>query len=355
MNPDESLIRDADLRAELDAVRGKSGFRDFFLPSLISRQQKRDTQAAEAAARKAELDALPREKRRRAIVREIIENDGPAPEFLRYMPTPLAICGLPYRRLGADAPREHVREQGRMRIVVTPGTLTDPNGKRIAQPIPWGPKARLIMAHLSTEALRNNSPTIEIASTFTGLLHDMGFEQRGGKNGNIKPFKEQLQALAACRMEIAAWNGKQSATVDVKPFSKMQLWFSENLDQQSLWPTTIQFSKDFFDQLQRHALPIDVRVLRAFSNSARRLDLTMWVTYRITRLPSKLILPWEPLKAQFGEGYSRDRDFRAALVDDMAALQDVFPKLPVKLTARGLEMEPADQSALAIPKRILLP
>ncbi len=45
-----------------------------------------------------------------------------------------------------------MREQGRMRVVVTPGKVTDPNGRRITQPIPWGSKARLIMAHLSTEA-----------------------------------------------------------------------------------------------------------------------------------------------------------------------------------------------------------
>lgn len=348
--PDEAAIRDADLRAKLEEKRGTAGF-EFHLMAVVSMQHARDEQAIKAAARREELAGMSREQRRRAIAREVIETEGPAAENLRYMPTPLAICGLPYKKLDTDG-KEFIREQGRMRIVVTPGNLTDPNGKRIQQPVPYGPKARLIMAHLSTEALRNKSPTIETASSFTAFLRDLGFNRRGGERGNIKPFKEQLQALAACRMEIAAWNGKQSATVDVKPFSKMQLWFSDNPDQQSLWPNTIQFSKDFFEQLQNHALPIDVRVLKALSNSARRLDLMMWVTYRITRLNTKLVLDWGPLKGQFGEGYARDRDFRAALVDDLAALKELFPKLPVKLTERGLEMEAADASALAIAKRI---
>ena len=134
----------------------------------------------------------------------------------------------------------------------------------------------------------------------------------------------------------------------------MQLWFSDTPDQHSLWPTTIQFSKDFYEQLQNHALPIDIRILRALSNSARRLDLMMWVTYRITRLQEKLVLDWNPLKEQFGEGYTRDRDFRAALHDDIAVLKELFPKLPLKLTERGLEMDAADPSALAIPKRKLI-
>ena len=120
---------------------------------------------------------------------------------------------------------------------------------------------------------------------------------------------------------------------------------------QSLWPNTVQFSEDFYKALQKHALPVDVRALRAFSNSARKLDLLFWITYRITRLESKLILDWKPLKDQFGEGFSRERDFKAQLADDLASVLELFPKLPIKLTDRGLEMENADAKALAIPRR----
>jgi hypothetical protein len=346
--PDTSLIRDADLRARLEEARGSFVF-DVQVSHLIRLQQERDTETAAAEAKRAALAALPRDARRRAIIRDIIETDGPSPENLRFMPTPLAICGLPYRRLPPDQ-QEFYREQGQMRVVVTPGKVTDPNGKRIQQPIPWGPKARLIIAHLSTEALKNRSPVIETAASFTSFLRDMGYERRGGERGNIKPFKEQLQALAACHMEIAAWDGKRSATMDVKPFSKMQLWFADNPEQQSLWPTTIQFSADFYAALEKHALPVDVRALRAFSNSARKLDLLLWITYRITRLDTHFTLDWKPLKGQFGEGFNRDRAFRAQLADDLSSILDLFPKLPVKLTDRGLEMEPADAKALAIPR-----
>lgn len=341
-------IRDQDLRATLEEHRHGMMF-GLMAQSLIRQQLTRDQDAAAAQARSQALAAMPRDQRRRAIIREVIENEGASPDQLRFMPTPLAICGLPYRRLPGDVD-EFIREQGRMRVVVTPGKLTDPNGKRITQPIPWGPKARLIMAHLSTEALRNRSPIIETAASLTSFMRDLGFDRRGGERGNIQPFKDQLQALAACRMEIAAWNGKSSATVDVKPFSKMQLWFSDNPGQQSLWPTTIQFSDDFYSQLERHALPVDVRALRAFSNSARKLDLLFWITYRITRLETRLVLDWKPLKEQFGEGFTRDRDFRSQLADDLKSVLELFPKLPVKLSERGLEMDVADAKALAIPR-----
>ena len=73
----------------------------------------------------------------------------------------------------------------------------------------------------------------------------------------------------------------------------------------------------------------------------------------VSRLQAKLVLDWKPLKDQFGEDYTRDRDFKSAMIEDVAALKDIFPKLPLKLTERGLEMEAADASALSIPKRIL--
>ncbi len=349
--PDESLIRDKDLRDELERLRGKPLF-DTLAQTLVSRQEKRDAERAVERDKAAKLAALPREKRRRAIFREVIENDGPSPDNLRYMPTPLAICGLPYKAL-PDGENEFERKQGCMAVTVTAGKLRAPDGQRIQQPVPFGPKARLIMAHLSTEALRNNSPVVETSETLSGFMRDMGFEPRGGRNGNIEPFKEQLRALAACRMEISTWDGRRSGQIDVKPLQKVELWFPDHADQKSLWPTTIAFSEDFYRELKAHALPIDVRVLRALSNSARRLDLMLWVTYRITRLQTRLVLDWKPLKSQFGEDYTRDRAFREAFREDVAALKEIFPKLPLKLTERGLEMDAAEPSALAIPKRSL--
>lgn len=349
--PKTALIRDADLIERLVAYDkgdtfGKPGSRPIYVAELAREQSRRDKLSAERAA-------MPREVRRRAVMREVIENDVVSPDNLRYMPTPLAICGLPYKALPRDQ-IEFERSQGRMAVTVTAGKLRAPDGRRIQQQVPYGPKARLIMAHLSTEALRNNSPVVETSETLSGFMRDMGFDPRGGRNGNIEPFKEQLRALAACRMEISAWDGKRSGQVDVKPLQKVELWFAENPDQRSLWPTTIAFSADFYAELQRHALPIDVRVLRALSNSARRLDLMMWITYRITRLKTPtLILDWKPLKTQFGEGYTRERAFREAFATDLAAIKELFPKLPIKLTERGLEMEQAEASALAIPKRTL--
>lgn len=349
----EYNVRDPDLVSKLEEYRATMD-RSFFghMALAIERQQAaRDKDAETAAARRLELASMTPMEKRRSIVREVIESDGPAPQHLRYIHSSLAICGLPYKRL-PEGIYEFERTQGRMGVVVEAGKLRAPDGKRVQQPIPWGPKPRLILAHLSTEAIRSRSPTINVAETLTEFMREIGFEKRGGERGNIKPFKEQLQALAACRMEISTWDGKRSATLDAKPFKGIELWMSDDPDQKTLWPSTVTFSQEFFQSLQEHALPIDVRALHAFSNSARKLDLMFWLNYRLNNMKTQLVLDWKPLQAQFGDGFARERAFRAQLADDLDHIKAVFPKLPVKLTERGLILEKADPSVLAIPKRL---
>ena len=342
-------IRDADLLAKLKEHEGNFGFENM-ARMLEHSQKKRDEEAAKKAAKEEELSKLPPSKRRRAVIREVIESEGASPDNLRFMPTPLAICGLPYRALPNDV-RQFERRQGRMAVYVEAGGLRAPDGTRVAQPLPYGPKARLIIAHLATGALKNKSPVIETADTLTKFMRDMGYDVTGGARGTIKPFKDQLRALAACRMELSSWDGRKSAQLDVKPFNKMELWFGDNPDQMSLWPNTVAFSDEFYDSLTKHALPVDVRALKALANSARKLDLLFWISYRMTRLESKLVLDWKPLKEQFGEGFSRERAFRAKFAEDVDAILELFPKVPLKLTERGLELHGADPDVLAIPRR----
>ncbi len=61
---------------------------------LIRTQEKRDQAAAEAAAKRAALEALPRAAAARHHPGGHRER-RPSPDNLRFMSTPLAICGLP--------------------------------------------------------------------------------------------------------------------------------------------------------------------------------------------------------------------------------------------------------------------
>ena len=77
-----------------------------------------------------------------------------------------------------------------MALDVPAGFLRDPSGEKIPQPIPFGPKARLILMHLCSESILQKSLTIEIAETLTSFVRDMGFPDSGVKKGPLSAFKE---------------------------------------------------------------------------------------------------------------------------------------------------------------------
>jgi hypothetical protein len=347
---DENLIRDADLRDKLAEYRQSHGgsILGTLTRSLVNEQQSRDKAQAAAEARRAELAAMSREERRRSVVREVFESGAPTRADIRHIHSVLAICGLPHERLPIDV-REYSKEQGRMALDVTAGFLRDPNGRKVKQTLPFGPKARLVLMHLCSEAMRQKSATVEIAETFTGFVRDMGFSTEGGKKGTLTAFKEQLNALAACTMKISAWDGESVKTRNITPIEEFELWLSDNPDQRSLWPSTVTFSDSMFESLQKHAIPVNAHGVKTFAGSSRKLDLYFFLGWRMKNLATPLHISWSALQPQFGSGFHRHRDFQRQFAEELAHILEVFPRLPAKLSDKGLTLQPADPDVLALP------
>jgi hypothetical protein len=348
MDEFDALIHDEDLRTQLADARKKGFMWQTMARVLVNTQERRDKERAEAAAHAARLAALPREKRRRAIIRGVFENAAPSPADVRHMHSVLAVCGLPHSREPIEV-REFERKQGNMALDISAGYLRTPTGEKIAQPLPFGPKARLILMHLCSEAIRQKSAKIEIAETFTAFVREMGYDDAGGPRGSLTAFREQLNALAACSMRISAWTGEGVRTRKIDPIEEFDLWLSADHRQRSLWPSTLTFSAPMFESLQRHALPVNIKAVRAFAGSARKLDIYFWLGYRMHNIDDPLHISWKALGEQFGTGFGRERKFREKFKSELADITEVFPKLPVKLSEKGLILHPAGPEVLALP------
>jgi hypothetical protein len=354
-------VRDADLVQAVQQARGTITF-NATLTVARSTQAKRD---AERAAEQSQIEAkkvledqrarLPRDARRRDIIREVIENEPATPENIQHIHSVLALCGLPYRE--PKGITSFFREYGRNTLAINAGRLTNPvTGDMEMQGLPYGPKARLMLLHLCTEAVKQRTPKIEVASSLSGFIRDMGFPVTGGDRGTLKQFKEQLNRLAACSMQIGLWDGTRASTLNVPPFRQMDVWLPLNVDpdQGLLWSSSITFHRDFFDNLLQHALPVDIRAARAFAGSARKLDLLFWVGYRLSRLERPLRLTWDNLYKQFGSENGSIRSFRQEFRKDVAHLTEVFPRLRLSLDEGGMQLLPSDQKDLLVPPKITL-
>jgi hypothetical protein len=299
---------------------------------------------------RARRRAMTPNQRRREDARRLVDGAVGADES-HFIHSVLALCAMPYRR-PPEQQGDYVREFGRSSLVLQSGYLRDPHsGRMVKQGLPYGPKPRLLMVHLCSMALRNRSAEIEIEDSMSAFIRALGFEVTGGTRGTISAFKEQLHRLAATRMQIGLFRGDASTTINTQPFERIDLWTPQDPGQKMLWPTTVRLDERFYSSLKAHALPVDLRVLRAFSQSARQMDIVMWLGYRLPSLQAPLMIGWDKLQEQYGVDVERARRFRQAFHDDWTKVLDVFGRLPARLDEKGLLLYPADPHQLLLPRK----
>jgi len=273
----------------------------------------------------------------------------PDTDNLAFLHTILAQCGLPYRNPNT---RDYIRQNGRASLIVSAGHLLDPETRKpVLQGVPYGAKPRLLMIHLCTEAIRSQSATIPIADSMSAFMRSLGLKVTGGKKGTIGTFKEQLNRLAASRMQLIMDYGKTGTTINPAPLIKQfDVWFPTDARQRVLWPSEVTLSSEFYDSLKIHALPMDPRAVRALQHSARALDIYAWLTHRLPRVKETngVKISWAALHAQFGPDVIDNRTFRRQFTKAMKQALAVYPKAKVESEDGGIRLR---KSVPAITKR----
>jgi len=168
--------------------------------------------------------------------------------------------------------------------------------------LPYGTKARLIMAYLNTQAVRTQSPIIDVEGSITSFIESIGLSRKGK---NVLEVKNQLARIAASIITLS-YTAEEERTLNVR-FSlvkKYDLWFPKDEKQRVLWTSRIQLTDDYFTELCKHAVPLDERALAALKNNAMALDIYAWLAQRLHRIGSKdQFVSWKALKDQFGYNY----------------------------------------------------
>ena len=100
-------------------------------------------------------------------------------------------------------------------------------------------------------------------------------------------------------------------------------------------------SAEFFDELVAHAVPIDLRALKALKGSPLALDIYSWLTYRMSYLRKPCLIPWEALQMQFGADYGRQRDFRRKFLAHLGDVLHVYPAARLSEQPAGFLLRPS--------------
>lgn len=233
---------------------------------------------------------------------------------------------------------ERLYRHGSIRLEA--GALWD-GMKWVEQPIPAGPKPRLALIHINSEAVRTRCPAVEVEGSARKFMKRLGLNTDGGKDYSL--FKREMKALAACRMALGFHGEKGPVTVETKPIQRFEAWIT-NDDQPVLWPGAIELSQEYFDSLLAHAVPLDSRAVRALAHSALALDAYTFFARRLYTLKKPVKVTWQQFYGQFGQEYTGQdpvRNFKKEWIPACCAALVVYPSAKVEQVKGGLLLHPS--------------
>ncbi|MDT0632957.1 replication protein RepA [Rubrivirga litoralis] len=232
--------------------------------------------------------------------------------------------------------REYTRVNGRHKLSIQAG---------LDLGLPYGSYPRLILIWLTTEVVQTGSREVYLGSSLAAFMRELGLSPTGGRSGTIGRFKDQAHRLFRSRIMTSYSNERETGYAgetepgeyeSMEVARKTKTWW----DPGETLETSVVVGEGLFEQLTKHPVPIDMRVLREIKQSALALDLYTWVTYRLDRLarsatPGRpVVVSWKQLAGQFGTDAQEHYHFAADAKKALAKLKVIWPELSYE-TPRG--------------------
>jgi hypothetical protein len=183
-------------------------------------------------------------------------------------------------------------------------------------------------------------------------MYRLGLTPVTGKRGTVTCLRDQLHRLFSTTIRWTYTDESQGrgSGRDSVIAGEHQLWWSPREPaRQPYWRSWVVLGSEFFAEITRSAVPVDLRAIRLLKRSPLALDIYCWLTYRMSYLRKPCLIPWEALRSQFGAEYGRMKDFKRKFMTHLGQVLQVYPAARVAEQSRGLLLRP---SAPHVPKRL---
>ena len=168
----------------------------------------------------------------------------------------------------------------RVSLIVQPGLKAIPGQSPVSVGVPYGSRARLIILYLQTEAIRTGSREIELGRSLHAWLKRLEIPI-GGKS--MKDVRDQAERISRCRLTFQISTAGRSGLVNQNILDSA-MFVSDDNTQGDLFIETARLSEGFFEQLQKHPVPIEEAAVKQIANNSMALDVYVWLSYRLHSL-----------------------------------------------------------------------
>ena len=248
---------------------------------------------------------------------------------------------LPHKKLPDD--QIWMVKTDHLRLMIEPGSVATSAESPVRVGVPYGSKARLILLHLQSEAVRTKSREIELGKSLRVWLGRLGVPIGGQSMAEVR---QQALRISRCRMtfQIDGSHGTGFSSQNLVDTSM----FSHEEGATGLMGS-VTLSEGFYKSLMRHPVPLQEAAIRSISNNSQALDIYCWLAYRLHVLDRATPITWRALHAQFGSTYRLLKHFRPRFLESLHLALGVYPEADVEATDIGLTLLP---SRPPVPARI---
>ena len=251
---------------------------------------------------------------------------------LGFMARLMALCSLPRTNPGNRF--RYVRRNGPYTLVMSATGLNK---------LPYGGLPRLLLAWVCTEAVRTQSREIVLGRSLSEFMRKLDLHTSGGSSrGDRSRLRNQMKRLFHCTVSLIYEHDRVAASASSLVADRTEFWWNERKpDEPVLFNSKIRLGEDFFNEIVRHPVPIDMNTLKALKRCALGLDLYLWLVYRTFALRAPLRLTWRQVYRQFGVDPAKASDnqtvqnFRYKILRELKKIKLAWPELNYS-TAKGV-------------------
>ena len=262
---------------------------------------------------------------------------------LGFMARMMVLCSLP--RTNPGNRKEYKRVNGPFTLYMN---------ATAGNKLPYGSLPRLLLAWLCTEAVRTQNRVLILGSSLSEFMRKLDLHTSGGSSrGDRTRLRNQMRRLFRCAVSLIYEDERGDASVSSLIARRTEFWWNERKpDEPVFWNSKIELGEDFFNEIIRHPVPLDMNTLKALKRCALGLDLYLWLTYRTFALTRPLRLSWKHLYRQFGADPAKAnnkftvRSFREKVLRELKKIKLAWPGLNYSMEPGMLILHP---STPAIP------
>ena len=256
-------------------------------------------------------------------VNQLVSASETTPD-LGFMARMMALCSLP--RTNPGNRKEYKRVNGPYTLIMT--AIGD-------NKLPFGSLPRLLLAWVCTEAVQTQSRELILGKSLSEFMRTLGMEPvGGGATGARTRLRNQLRRLFNAHVRLIHEHEHGEQFISSAIADRGEFWWNERKpDAPVLFDSKIRLGEDFFNEIIRHPVPIDMNTLTALKRCALGLDLYLWLTYRTFALRAPLRLTWQQVYRQFGLHPDKASDkntvqmFRRNILRELKKIKLAWPGL----------------------------